>query len=404
MPSSPETGPNKSLPALQARVATLEQLLDVYERSVLDQAARLEAEQKLLRLQTTLLESQGEASPDAVLSVSRGRRILFSNRRIADLWGIKQPLPGLDSLSSVFEAMARTTTDPASFLAGTESLAEDAEHREECLLLDGRTFERYTAPIRGSDGMIVGRIWCFRDVSAARRVAQLKDEFISNVSHELRTPLTAIRGSLGLVAGEAVGRMPEEARALVEMACRGCDRLERIVNDILDVEKIEAGQMEFHWQVLPLGPLLEQAVKWSEGFGDRYGVSYLVEAGAPGASVRVDPDRLTAVITNLLSNATKFSPRGGTVTLRPERRGDRIRISVQDHGPGIPEEFQPRVFEKFAQAETANDMETAGTGLGLSIARAIVLRLGGEIGFESDRNGTTFWFDLPEWPGGAGPS
>ena len=236
-----------------------------------------------------------------------------------------------------------------------------------------------------------------RDISERKAADRLKNEFISTVSHELRTPLTSILGSLGLVTGGVAGEIPPQARAMLEIARSNSERLVRLINDILDTEKIESGRMVFNVVPMDLMPLVTNAVETNRTYGGQMGVSFELTDAVPGARVRADADRLTQVMTNLLSNAAKFSPRGDTVAVSVSRRGESIRVAVSDHGPGIPLEFQERIFQRFAQADSSDTRQKGGTGLGLSISRAIVERLGGQIGFETAAGaGTTFYFDLPE--------
>ena len=237
-----------------------------------------------------------------------------------------------------------------------------------------------------------------RDVEEEKRIAQMKNDFVSVVSHELRTPLTSIRGSLGLIAGGVAGELPEKARSLVEIAAKNCERLVRLINDILDVEKIESGKVGFHFVTIELAPLVERAVEDNRAYAEGYGVELRIAAAAAGARVWGDPDRLLQVMTNLISNAVKFSPRGGAVEIAAARGDGGVRISVTDHGRGIPPDLVPRVFEKFAQADSSSTRDKGGTGLGLSISRAIVERHHGRIGFTSEPGvATTFFCDLPEW-------
>ncbi len=241
-----------------------------------------------------------------------------------------------------------------------------------------------------------------RDISERREADRAKKEFISTVSHELRTPLTSIRGSLGLLAGGVTGELPKQAEGLVEIALRNSERLVLLVNDILDLERFESGRMEFRPEVAELAPLVESALASNRAYASQYGVSFLFRDFVPGARVRLDRDRLAQVLANLLSNAAKFSPRGETVTVAANRLGEKLRLSVSDRGPGIPEEFRSRIFHRFQQADSSDARHKAGSGLGLSISKAIVEKLGGQIGFETEPGaGTTFFVDLLEW--GAGP-
>ncbi len=253
-------------------------------------------------------------------------------------------------------------------------------------------------PLRDEAGSIVGIITYNRDITEQKRNAQLKNEFISTVSHELRTPLTSIRGSLGLIAAGVTGELPPKAANLVRIAHTNSERLVLLINDILDMEKIESGKMAFELRRLPIRPILEQAIAANANYLPDRDVKIVLVDDAPRAEANVDPDRLHQVFINLLSNAIKFSPVGETVTVELGRRDENwMRVSVIDRGAGIPEAFRKRIFGKFEQADASSTREKGGTGLGLSIAKSIVEKLGGTIGFETeDSGGTVFHVDLPE--------
>jgi PAS domain S-box-containing protein len=235
-----------------------------------------------------------------------------------------------------------------------------------------------------------------RDITDRQRVDRMKTEFVATVSHELRTPLTSIAGSLGLLAGGAGGELGDRAARLIRIAHSNAERLVRLINDILDIEKLESGKMRFDNQVIELAPLLEQAIEQNRGFAETYQVSLRLEAGATPAWVFADPDRLMQVLTNLLSNAIKFSPQGSSVTLGLAAGRRRHRITVRDKGSGIPDEFRSRIFGKFAQADSSDSRSKGGTGLGLSIVNEVVARLGGSVTFDSgEGRGTEFHVHLP---------
>jgi signal transduction histidine kinase len=233
------------------------------------------------------------------------------------------------------------------------------------------------------------------DISERKRIERLKDEFVSTVSHELRTPLTSISASLGLLAGSADTKLSDGTKRLIAIAHSNTQRLVRLINDILDIEKIESGTVAFKLQRVELRPLIEQAIESSRAFADTYLVTLRFEE-SKAQEVRADPDRLMQVIANLLSNAIKFSPRDAEVVVAVEDHGEQVRITVRDHGSGIPEDFRSRIFGKFAQADASNARQKGGTGLGLSIVKQIVLRLGGEVGFsDAPGGGTIFYVELP---------
>ncbi|MCB2047128.1 MAG: CHASE3 domain-containing protein [Novosphingobium sp.] len=234
-----------------------------------------------------------------------------------------------------------------------------------------------------------------RDITERKRVEQLKSEFVSTVSHELRTPLTSISGALGLLAGGAAGEIGAKPLHLIEIARKNCDRLVRLINDILDIEKIASGRMRFENRDVGLHEIVAEAMAANQGFADGFGVHLSLTGGA-GLMVHADPDRLNQVVTNLVSNAVKFSPPDGTVEVVIEPGPVMHRISVRDHGDGIPEAFRSRIFDKFAQADASDSKAKGGTGLGLSIVREIVTRMSGRVSFESEEgSGTIFHVDLP---------
>jgi PAS domain S-box-containing protein len=241
------------------------------------------------------------------------------------------------------------------------------------------------------------------DSSERKRLERLKDEFVSTVSHELRTPLTSISGSLGLLVGQRAGKLPESAARLLEIAHKNSQRLIRLINDILDIEKIESGRPVFNLSQVHVRPLVEQAIEANRGFAEGYGVRVGLDTASVDGEVNSDPDRLTQVVTNLLSNAIKFSPADEEVLVKVEKYGDVVRITVRDHGSGIPSEFKPHIFGKFAQADATSFRQKGGTGLGLSIVKQIVERLGGEVGFaDAPGGGTIFNVTLPAWDAVAG--
>ncbi|MGH9806686.1 MAG: sensor histidine kinase, partial [Terriglobia bacterium] len=224
---------------------------------------------------------------------------------------------------------------------------------------------------------------------------QLKNEFIATVSHELRTPLTSIIGSLRLIESGAAGQCPDAATRLFKISLDNCQRLVAIVNDILDIEKIDAGKMTFADKPVDVLALLDEVAEANQGMATQHGVVVRLDrASAPG-SVSTDPDRLTQVITNLVSNGIKFSPRGSDVVLSTEASDDLMCIKVRDHGPGIPNDYKDRIFEKFVQVDATDQRWRGGTGLGLSIAKQIMSQLGGTIGFEdATGGGTVFTVEL----------
>jgi PAS domain S-box-containing protein len=237
-----------------------------------------------------------------------------------------------------------------------------------------------------------------RDITERKNMERMKNEFVSTVSHELRTPLTSIRGALGLILGGIVGEVSPKALTMVEIASKNSERLIRLINDILDIDKIESGKMIFDLQPVELTPLLEHVIDINRAYGQQFDITFALESTITGAWVYADSDRLIQALTNLLSNAAKFSSLGTQVLVSLARHGEMLRIAIQDRGPGIPETFRERLFQKFAQADASDARQKGGTGLGLSITKAIVEKLGGQIDVMiAPECGSIFFIDLPEW-------
>lgn len=249
---------------------------------------------------------------------------------------------------------------------------------------------------KGPDGRPRRLILQIQDITERRQIDLMKSEFISMVSHELRTPLTSIRGALGLVLGAMSREMPPRAIQMVDIALKNSERLIPLVNDILDLDKIDSGMLRIDLVDTDAVPLVFQAVEATRAFADRFGVRFAVTSPEIPVIVRADEGRFNQVITNLLSNAAKFSPRDGIVEVDMSVTGDRLRVAVRDHGPGIPDEFRPRIFGRFAQADSATTRAKGGSGLGLHICRQLVGLMGGDIDFESAVGaGSTFWVTFP---------
>jgi len=235
------------------------------------------------------------------------------------------------------------------------------------------------------------------DISDIIDEERMKSEFISMVSHELRSPLTSIKGSMGLLLSRAAGELPSKARALLEISHRNADRLVLIINDILDLEKIANGRLEFNLEDTDIVSLLRETGDANASLEQRFGVRIQIENLNTPIWLNTDPNRVIQVLTNLLSNAAKFSKPGDRILVRAEDDPNELRISVTDKGQGIPMAEQHKVFQRFADLSNSNRAAKGGTGLGLSVCKAIVENLGGKIGFDSREGfGTTFYFTLPK--------
>lgn len=249
--------------------------------------------------------------------------------------------------------------------------------------------------IEGLDGE--PKIWSFiQDITERKRIEQMKNEFVSTVSHELRTPLTSISGSLGLVTSGVLGEIPDKVQGMLGIAHKNAKRLTLLINDLLDMEKIFAGKMEFDIQEQSLLSILEASLESNKAYADSYNIALALQVEAGDLHARVDAQRLQQVLTNFISNAVKFSPSEGQVEIRLSQQDDQALIAVVDHGPGVSEDFRTRIFQKFAQADSSDSRKRGGTGLGLSISKAFVERMQGRIGFESVAGeGATFYATFP---------
>jgi signal transduction histidine kinase len=234
------------------------------------------------------------------------------------------------------------------------------------------------------------------DISESTRIENLQNGFVSTVRHELRTPLTSIAGALGLLTANPDAALAAPTLRLLTIAQANSQRLLRLVSDILDMDKIESGKVVFALKQIDIQAMAELAIEANRGPAKAAGVHIKLDAAPDAGELRGDPDWLFKIVSNLVSNAVKFSPSGGEVTVSVETRGDNIRVSVRDHGPGVPDHFKCRVFEKFAQADTSDARSKGGAGLGLSIVKRIVTQLGGEAGFvDAPDGGAIFHFELP---------
>lgn len=248
-------------------------------------------------------------------------------------------------------------------------------------------------PVPDAEGRVKYFVSTQRDITERKKIERLKSEVIASVSHEMRSPLTSIYGTLDILRHK--GQMQNEDARLLENARLSCERLIRLVNTLLDAEK--QSEAAVNLEPVELRSLVQQAISLHRLQGQELGVDVHFEPKTGEAKVLADQDHLIQVLTNLLSNAIKFSPQGGTVRIGLERATDKLRLSVADRGPGIPEDFRPRLFQRFAQAGNAPSSRHRGIGLGLAISKDIVERLDGRIDYQTQLGeGTTFFVELPE--------
>jgi PAS domain S-box-containing protein len=255
-------------------------------------------------------------------------------------------------------------------------------------------------PLVNPEGGVVGVIAQGQDITRQLEAEQMKKEFTSTLSHELRTPLTSIIGSLQLVNSGVLGDVDKDVLELTHVAERNSQRLLDLINDILDIEKIESGKLTMMPELLSLDEVVGESLVLNKGFAERYQVRYQPRGALLPVQVKADRKRLLQVMTNLLSNAAKFSPPGEPVEVTMEDHGAKVRVGVHDHGPGIPENFRGRIFARFAQADASVTRQKGGTGLGLAICKRLIELMDGRIGFtDREGGGTVFYFELPKHGG-----
>lgn len=348
--------------------------LDGFFRLSLDLLFIADADGRFLRLNPAFTELLGHAEEELL------------GRRVTDL---VHP-DDLKTAIEAFESLSVAGVDGEG-LTGFEC-------RVECADGSVRWLAWRAARDPGREGQPSGAIYgSAREITEDKEVDRLKDEFVSVVSHELRTPLTSIRGALDLVVGSGEDFSTQTER-LLGIAKKNSQRLEMLVDDILDIEKIESGDLDFHPRVVDPTGVLEEVAEANASFAEQYEVRLEVRAVLHDESIRVDRDRLIQVLANFVSNAIKYSPEGGVVTLsgQPVFDGEAVRLAVTDRGEGIPEEFRDHLFERFTQADASTTRQKQGTGLGLSIAKALTEQMGGRIDYQTELGeGTSFYVDFP---------
>jgi len=368
------------------------------EQSEISAALRTKAEREHQRLLATI-----ETVPVALVIVDAASgRIALQNKAAGMLVGHE---PEGDAEREAYWNAFRVTTREGvplsvrewgaqrlmlgAVIVGEELVVHHPDNREIPILVSA-------APLRGDDGTIVGGVVAFQDITSLYEVDRLKSEFVSIVSHELRTPLTSIKGALQLLLDEASSAHPDHVM-LMNVALSNTDRLVRIINDILDVSKIEAGRLELHARPHEVAEVVKLSLQNVEQIasGSLITLTSSIEAGVP--AVHVDLDRTIQMVVNLLSNALKAAPPRSEVTLSARRHGDDfVAFDVTDHGKGIPPEKIGLLFQKFQQLDGAITRKARGTGLGLAIVKALVEMQGGCVSIDSEvGRGSTFTVTVP---------
>jgi len=361
------------------------------ERRVREQTADLS---RLVRQNEVLLASVG----DGIYGVDAAGKVTFVNPSGAAALGYEpEKLLGRRAHDHFHAPQADGTPFDASTCYITEAIVHGltaAAEEDTYLCQDGTLIpvEITASPLVDGDH-VGGAVVVFRDMTQRREVDRMKNEFLSVVSHELRTPLTSIRGSLGLLAGGRLVELTPRAARMVDIAVESSDRLTRLINDILDIERLESGSLPMDLRAERVSDLLEAAAQGLDALARADDV--VLEVGAASGWVLADSDRIVQTLTNLVGNAIKYSSAGGTVHLQAVPHAGEVTFSVRDHGRGIPADKLESVFERFEQVDSSDARQMGGTGLGLAISRGIIERHGGRIWAESVMGeGTTLHFTL----------
>lgn len=350
-----------------------------------------------------------EASTAGVLVVDEAGKILSYNRAFVSIWRLDpQSVAGRDDQTALASAVGQVV-DREGFLDRVQELYAQplATARDEIHLVDGRVLDRHTAPVVDVTGKVLGRVWFFHDVTDAKRneqalreardtaehASQAKSAFLANMSHELRTPLNSILGFGRLLEDAPLDEGQREDLGLILSAG---EHMLNLVNDLLDLRSVEQGGTRLEQISVELGTVVAEAVALVRPLATRRGHRVAVELDSQSVAALGDRRALVQVLVNLLSNACKFTPEGGTITVTARRTGARVEVAVKDSGIGIAPEARDQLFTYYAQLDGKANHGMKGSGIGLALTRELVTKLGGEIGVDSVPGvGSTFRFTLP---------
>ncbi len=259
-----------------------------------------------------------------------------------------------------------------------------------------KIYEITISPTYGVGNVFKGSVGTLLDITKRKEVERMEEEFISTVSHELRTPLTSINGTLDLLLSGLLRATPEKEQEMLKVARSNGERLLLLINDILDLNKLKAGKMVFHFADENIVELVELSLKQNASYAEKYNIKFNLIKDIEKATVNVDKTRLIQVFSNLLSNAAKFSENAEAVDIKIERINNKIKVSVTNYGTTISAEYKSKIFQKFSQEDSSDQRKKGGTGLGLNISKTIMTKLNGLIDFVSENNVTTFFIELDE--------
>jgi signal transduction histidine kinase/DNA-binding response OmpR family regulator/CHASE3 domain sensor protein len=359
-----------------------------------EQQERLATSNDELARQAALNRAVLDSTRDGIAFIEPDGSVSLTNKALDRMAADFLKIPTRGAMQDAAASVADNTTDPEGFRTEIDKWAADPGYvgEAEYQMLSGEAIRRYTAPVRASDGSILGRISVLSDITAEREAERLKDELMATVSHELRTPLASILGFAELLITR---ELDEKTRTrYLATIHREAARLTALINDFLDLQRMEEGGFKLALEPFELGQLVRHEAEVFSG----QSAEHSVEVDVPDDQLNVvgEPERVAQVLANLLSNAIKYSPAGGTVRVAAESRGSFVRVSVSDEGLGIPRDQQRHIFTKFFRVDSSDTRRIGGTGLGLALCREIIETHGGRIGFESAvGQGSTFWLELP---------
>ena len=352
----------------------------------------------LTRQHQSILDSVG----DGIWGMDLEGRLTFINRSGAAMLGYSpQELLGQNMHAMVHHSHADGSPYAVEDCPISASVKRDTPQQVDNDVFwrkDGQSLPvQYVACPLVENGRVDGVVVAFTDITERRRLDRMKDEFIATVSHELRTPLTSLRAALGLIAGGALEKRPEKVPQMIDIALSNCDRLVRLVNDIVDFERIGSGTLPLHQSEWNAIDLLQRAISAEKGAAARAGLTFRIDAQP--VDVWVDGDRMLQVLGNLIRNAIKFSEKGGEIRLAARASSEReVTFEVQDQGQGIPEEKLDLIFDRFQQADASDSRLRGGTGLGLALCRGIINQHGGRIwAANNPGSGSTFYFTVEQY-------
>ncbi len=366
-----------------------------------------------LAFKSALLAAQTEAALDGILVVSTDGRTLFANQRFAKMWNIAPEIMDQKNDPKMIEYILHQLKEPDKFAEKVDFLYKHPNESsiDEVHFKDGKVFERYSSPLPKIEGHDFGRVWYFRDITEKKqaeneiknknaeleKLYQIKNDFTSTVSHELRTPLTSIKEGIGIVLDGTAGPVNAEQKEFLAIAKRNVDRLHHLINDVLAIQKLEAGKMTFNIQLGNILAATKDAIEGQNLAALEKGLAIKLEQNGEIPAIYFDVDQVMLVLNNYLSNAIKFTDQGGiTVKIMPDSWNHGVKIGVFDSGIGISPEDIPKLFQRYQQLGGVANRKTGGTGLGLALSKEIVEKMQGKVWVESEiGKGSAFWFTLP---------